>query len=79
MKCNFCKKIYSFKKAMEWKEDYAWYNNYEDYNIIVRNDNDFKLWTRCDDNYYTGMVMTINYCPKCGRKLAGAGSNPVQP
>lgn len=74
-KCNFCKKIYTNKEAEKWKDDYSYYfDDNIDYNIIVKNNNDFELWNRCDDNYYTGYIMTIKYCPKCGRKLAGAGT-----
>lgn len=74
-KCNFCKKIYTIKEAKEWQNDYSYYffDNI-DYNIIVKRNNDFELWNRYDDNYYTGCVMTIKYCPKCGRKLADAGT-----
>ena len=74
-KCNFCKKIYTNKEAEEWKDDIEWYHHYDNYNILVKNNHDdFELWTRCDDNYYTGYIMTIKYCPKCGRKMAGAGT-----
>ena len=32
----------------------------------------FCIWHECDDDYYTGNIMEIKYCPKCGRRLNNA-------
>lgn len=37
-----------------------------------KEDNAFNLWHESEDDYYTGNIMEINYCPVCGRKLSNA-------
>ena len=60
--CNFCEHI-------EIKNDYKRKPFWERDNCIVKNNEDYGLWVECDDSYYSGMAITINYCPKCGREL----------
>ena len=40
--------------------------NYITYN---RDDDTYNIWHECDDDYYSGEVLEINFCPKCGRKI----------
>lgn len=68
--CKLCSKIYTEEEAEKWKKNMDWER--EDYNkpIVMRYDSGkIYLWARCNDSYYTGAVMKINYCPICGRKL----------
>lgn len=60
--CNFCEHI-------EIKNDYKRKPFWERDNCIVKNNEDYELWVECDDSYYSGIAMNINYCPKCGREL----------
>lgn len=66
MTCELCKKIWNTKKEYtkqfqnEWDEDIAIVKNYDD---------KIGLYVSCEDWYYSGVVMNINYCPICGRKL----------
>ena len=32
-------------------------------------DDTFNIWSECDDDYYSGEVLEINFCPECGRKI----------
>lgn len=36
---------------------------------IVKSDENYFLWLECEDWYYSGNVIELNYCPICGRKL----------
>ena len=70
-KCSFCNKEYNFEEAEKWKND-SW--NWEldaPHTICVKDKEKYALWSKCDDPYYTGYVMRINYCPICGRNLRG--------
>ena len=61
--CDFCNNI---KTIEQYKEMHSWDRN----NAIVQKKNKaFGLWFECDDFYYSGVIMEINYCPVCGRKL----------
>lgn len=61
--CDLCNNI---KTIEQYKEMTSW----DRYNTIVQQkNNSFGLWIECDDYYYSGVVMKINYCPICGRKL----------
>ena len=64
--CDFCNKIYN---ASELKKQY--WGDREVCNCVTKNKNDeeYYLWNECVDDYYTGNIMKINYCPVCGRKL----------
>lgn len=68
--CDLCKTIYTQKEAIHWKENWwEWYSE-QPYTIIVKYNDGFELWKAVeDDNYYTGRVMDIKYCPLCGRQL----------
>lgn len=37
-----------------------------------KDDEEYYLWNECEDEYYTGNIMEIKYCPVCGRKLNNA-------
>lgn len=67
--CNFCKNIYTTAEAMEWKHNWWDWDCEQPYTIIVENNDSFALWSQVDDNFYTGRVMEIKYCPVCGRQL----------
>ena len=70
-KCRFCNKEYDLEEAEKWKND-SW--NWEldtPHTICVKDKEGYALWSKCDDYYYTGHVMNINYCPICGRNLGG--------
>lgn len=63
--CNLCNNI---KKIKQYEEIDSW----DRYNTIVQKKNKtFGLWIECEDFYYSGVAMEINYCPICGRKLNG--------
>ena len=65
--CDLCKKIYSRSEAVNWKN--KWWEMGHRTTIIVNDEDYFSLWTQVDDNFYTGRVMDIEYCPLCGRQL----------
>ena len=66
MSCEFCKKIWSSQK--EYKESVG--NHWEENNAIVMEDGVHRLYIPIEmDFYYSGTYMTLNFCPKCGRKL----------
>jgi len=63
--CDFCKEIKDFMKYGA-----ADVNPYERKNCIVKDsENNKGLWIECDDYYYSGWALDINFCPKCGKKL----------
>ena len=61
--CNFCDNI----KDVEYiKKRPFWERTTE---IVQIGEHAFGLWIECEDSYYSGVVMEINYCPICGRRL----------
>lgn len=67
--CGLCKKIYSRPEAVNWKRKWWEWDMEQPYTIIVNDEDCFSLWNQVDDNFYTGRVMDIEYCPVCGRQL----------
>lgn len=69
--CEFCSKIFTPKEAKNWSDSHSEYRyTPTEYNMISKSSSgEFELWNRCDDDYYSGSIMKISYCPKCGRKL----------
>lgn len=67
--CNFCKNIYTRAEAMAWKHSWWDWDCKQPYTIIVEDNDSFALWNQVEDNFYTGGVMKIKYCPVCGRQL----------
>lgn len=68
--CDFCNEIYD-----EFKLNTTHPMNREGFcNCITYdgNDNTYNLWHECGDDYYTGNIMEIKYCPVCGRRLKNA-------
>lgn len=61
--CNFCNNI---KKIEQYEEMYSWDRKDA---IVQKKNKAFGLWIECEDSYYSGVTMEINYCPICGRKL----------
>ena len=66
MTCELCKKIWNSKDEYEVQFEHP-----TDVTIgIVKNsDNEIGLYVPCEDWYYSDVIMNINYCPICGRKL----------
>ena len=63
--CWFCNKIYDTKELYEmdsWDREVCCIT----YN---KNDNTYNIWSECDDYYYSGEILEINFCPICGRKI----------
>ena len=59
-----------------WCDDIKNLNDYCEMNPYDRNDCIVKdsqgqhyLWKECEDWYYSGVYIELNYCPICGRKL----------
>lgn len=67
--CDFCKNIYSTAEAIEWKDSWWDWDCKQPYTIIVKDNDSFELWSQVEDNFYTGRIMDIKYCPVCGRQL----------
>ena len=67
--CNLCKNIYMPTEAHRWKKNWWNWEENQPYTIIVKYDDCFELWHMVNDNYYTGRVMEIRYCPTCGEEL----------
>lgn len=65
MSCNFCETIWLSEDHYRTKFS----NHWDERKAIVIEDGEPYLYIPCDDPYYSGTVMQINYCPKCGRKL----------
>ena len=66
MICELCKKIWNTKK--EYIKQFQ--NKWDEHIAIVKDDDDkIGLYVPCEDWYYSDVVMNINYCPICGRKL----------
>ena len=62
--CNFCSDI---KELQEYKNLPWWDRN--SCMVYDANHNIYWYWMECEDEYYSGLKLIINYCPKCGRKL----------
>lgn len=65
--CDFCNKIYSSKEEYDEFCGHNWWNEIDA--IIMDKNNQPGLYVPCDDSYYSRIVMDINFCPKCGRKI----------
>lgn len=64
--CEFCKKIWSSQEEYISQFEHYW----EQENAIVTKNEEPYLYAPCEqDYYYSGVVMQVNYCPKCGRKI----------
>lgn len=66
MTCELCKKIWNTKKEYTKQFQNKWDENIA---IVKDNDDEIGLYVPCEDWYYSDVVMNINYCPICGRKL----------
>ena len=64
--CDFCNTIYN---AIELKRKYWADREVCDCITYDEKIGEYCLWHECIDDYYTGNIMEINYCPRCGRKL----------
>lgn len=64
--CEFCNKIYDTQELNETYYRDREFMNYITYN---RDDDTYNIWHECDDDCYSGEVLEINFCPKCGRKI----------
>ena len=63
--CWLCNKIYDTKELYEmdsWDREVCCIT----YN---KNDDTYNIWSECDDDYYSGEILEINFCPRCGRKI----------
>lgn len=69
IKCDFCSEIYN---AEELNKMHPIDRYVVDCITFDKEDNAFNLWHESEDDYYTGNIMEINYCPVCGRKLSNA-------
>ena len=64
--CEFCKKIWDNLNIYQAQFSHEW----EERNAIVMQGYEPYLYVPCeDDPFYSDIVMQIDYCPKCGRKL----------
>ena len=61
MMCDLCDKTYKTKEEMKEKFKSHW----DEVTCIIGDG----LYVPCEDPYYSGVVLQINYCPVCGRKL----------
>lgn len=59
--CDLCDKVYKTKEEMKKEFECHW----DEPLCIIDNG----LYVPCDDWYYSGVVLHINYCPICGRYL----------
>ena len=66
IQCDFCSEIYD---AEELNKMYPADRYVVDCITFDKEDNAFNLWHESEDDFYTGNIMEINYCPVCGRKL----------
>ena len=66
MSCELCKKIWNSKDEYE-----AQFKHPSDavVGVVKNSDNEIGLYVPCEDWYYSDVIMNINYCPICGRKL----------
>lgn len=63
--CELCKKIWSSQE--EYQRQFRYH--YDETYALVMEDGEPYLYVPCEDWYYSDIVMQVNYCPKCGRKL----------
>lgn len=63
--CKFCEKIWNSQEEYKNQFEYYW----DERNSIVMKDGEPYLYVPCEDYFYSDVVMQINYCPKCGRKV----------
>lgn len=63
--CELCKKIWSSQE--EYCKQFVYH--YDETYALVMEDEKPYLYVPCEDWYYSDIVMQVNYCPKCGRKL----------
>lgn len=73
-KCYFCENIYDTKTLENMSQEdrkKLCQKELELYCVITHNteDDTFNIWSECDDDYYSGEVLEINFCPECGRKI----------
>ena len=75
MACDFCKKIWSSKEEYE---KHFMYSYEEDVAIVLDDEygNKPSLYIPVEDCYYSDTYLTIDYCPKCGRKLTEDATTP---
>lgn len=66
--CYFCDKIYNNEKLHEI--DFTGRRDLKITNAIVKEDTGkIGLWHECDDSFYSGIILYLNHCPKCGSDL----------
>ena len=65
--CDFCNKIWRCVDDYKKQFEYEW----DEENAIVIYRNEPWLYVPCEDYYYSGCVIQLKYCPKCGRNLMG--------
>lgn len=64
--CKFCEKIWNSQEEYKNQFDDRW----DERNSIVMKNGEPYLYVPCEqDSFYSDVVMQINYCPKCGRKV----------
>ena len=64
--CEFCEKIWSSQE--EYQSQFE--DHYDEKNSIVMKNGEPCLYIPYEQDYfYSDVVMQINYCPKCGRKV----------
>lgn len=63
--CSFCNKIYN-----EDELNGQYFHEVCDCITYDENNNNYNFWHECDEDYYTGNIMEIKYCPVCGRRLS---------
>lgn len=67
--CEFCNKIYNAGKLHN-----QYWADREVCDCITYNEKEksYSFWHEYVDDYYTGNLVEIKYCPICGRKLKDA-------
>lgn len=65
MSCELCKKIWNSKE--EYQKQFQ--HRLEEVSIVKNYDGKIGLYVPCNGWYYSGVVIDINHCPICGRKL----------
>jgi hypothetical protein len=64
--CELCNKIW--KGEEEYHEHHS--NHWDEEIAIIVDDDKFNLYVPCSDWFYSGIVMELNYCPICGKRLS---------
>lgn len=72
--CGFCDKDaikdYKFYHSTWLDNKYDKTDVREDICIVYDEyHDDYRIWVECEDPFFSGTVLTIDYCPVCGRKL----------